>query len=662
MASSNIPGQTELPEYPFLPDDGGEEQRSGYDFMRAIVPHAKKGLIKEQGGVFHSGGEPWLNDAEFLRATEWGEAIKKWGGENISPLGSFESTLPPERQHEMLSLFVYHYQRAQEWKGHFQEPPKNLTPETAEKSIWAVPATAPDVVFRFRPGEEGEMHAKENELSAAGHDFDEKKTDDGSVIIAVHGHRMNVAFLKHPCPHKCNYCGLSKAMDAVKAFEQKHGPITPEMQLRAFQDGLKKTKADEKHPHTIELLNDGSWYHDAEIALETRRLIASDIAGREYVQCFSVESRPEHIAAEKVRDDLSSLRPGQKLKIYMGLETDDHFVSTLVQKEYSWTEFEAAVRMISGMAEEEKRRISITAYNIMKNPFLTEREALEAGVHIEKRVAALSQATGVPIEVKHEPTVVSKGTLQHYFFHQINEKGERLYENLSYFTVAELLARLAEEGLERNAVFGQRDDIDQVQIVAMVPSLKHDLLYSPYDFIAYDAVQNFNGHRDERRFLAEISPAIQNPDGSFTDEFEAWEKKMYPDGKSALRKKLEEISAADPFSKDDLEKAPFSRAVCSLLSELGEDILLQELAGAGELKELSVELEERFKKLSEQFGSKFERVNNMLAVNLTEYDRYQRNTPGAKTMLDPGYQIEVILYRNEIPISVWFYIQNGKAN
>ncbi|OGJ48080.1 hypothetical protein A2344_03975 [Candidatus Peregrinibacteria bacterium RIFOXYB12_FULL_41_12] len=343
-----------------------------------------------------------------------------------------------------------------------------------------------------------------------------------SIATSPDGVRGVIAFAKRPCSYKtdnsgggCTFCNLSIG-------NRDYRDVTTDDQLVALESALATILP--YSPSVIELLPDGSFLNDDELSVDTQIGVMKRLAREPNVKKVAIETRPEFCQADKVRNLVEELREDQSLEIYFGLETTDEFISeTIHNKGYGVEEFKDALCRIAQLDESLRRRINISVYSIIKPGYLSEKEAIASAIKTALDIKALSDDMGIPIMIKFEPAVVSDGTLQGYLYSQ------HRYEPLSYFSVAEVIAKLSEHETQDRAKFGQRDDIDSFSHVAMIPDAANPDMFSSADVVIYNAVQMFNVHRDIRRFTSEIACVIDSP------EFKDWESRVCGDSGSSIR-------------------------------------------------------------------------------------------------------------------------------
>ncbi|MDP3976239.1 MAG: hypothetical protein Q8P95_04985, partial [bacterium] len=199
-------------------------------------------------------------------------------------------------------------------------------------------------------------------------------------------------------------------------------------------------------------------------------------------------------------------------------------------KGYGFKEFKDKLLPLKNLPATLKDRIKLTTYNIVKPPYLNEVRSVQLAVKMVEDIHNFSKnELGMTIEVKHEPTVISDGSQEALLHSQRTPEGKRRFEVLSYFSVAELLAQLIEKKLNHLSKFGQRDDMDSFRDVSMIVSLLAENMFSPFDFMVYNAIQRYNTTRDVKGFLLDIRIPILR-----SEEFQIWEQSFCGKENSAL--------------------------------------------------------------------------------------------------------------------------------
>lgn len=124
-----------------------------------------------------------------------------------------------------------------------------------------------------------------------------------------------------------------------------------------------------KYP-ILNLYNNGSFLNDQEISSHARREILKTINGNSQIKMLVVETRPEFVSEEKIRE-IKVLMPDKHVEVAMGLELKDDLYRTIcINKGFSLQQYEKAAKIIT-------KYVNLRTYILLKPPFLTEREAIE---------------------------------------------------------------------------------------------------------------------------------------------------------------------------------------------------------------------------------------------------------------------------------------------
>ncbi len=514
--------------------------------------------------LFDPEGKPLIPDEEILTMLqESGHQLRE-----CVERGFLRTSLPIDRQLEILEAFVEDAAEANEWRKDAEAAASQENVEDLSKAQWATVATTPPVVFEY------DSHAaaleKEFELHQLGVDC---RVDDNKITVC--GCRVSFAFHKKMCAYKAR-CGAGCRFCMLPAGNIASRNITPDQQVAALDDALERTSKLSNQRTVLEILPDGSFLHKGEVPEKTRVGMMQRVAREPSIQKVAVETRPEYCDPDVVKQLLANLRDDQKLEIYFGLETVDEFIASVIHnKGYGFKEFKDAVRTLLGALDEDERaRLNISVYNIIKPVYLTEEESLDASMQMAEAVNEFSAEVGLPIEVKYEPSVVSKGSFQDYLYHQRDEQSQRRFKPLSYFSVAELIARLSRKGLHNKAKFGQRDDIDNFSVVSMIPQIDDPSMFSQFDFMVYNAVQRFNATRDMRGFLVDMRIAVEN-----APEFTAWEEEVCGGaGQSELSKLIRESFEATPMTTGETGRENFQKRVWKVCDDIEYSADLSDIA------------------------------------------------------------------------------------
>ncbi|MBT8490691.1 MAG: hypothetical protein KJN62_06565, partial [Deltaproteobacteria bacterium] len=393
----------------------------------------------------------------------------------------------------------------------------------------------------------------------------------------------------------------------------------------------------------------GSFLNPEEVPLVTQEGIVKAVAQESEIVQIAIESRPEHISAERITHLLHLLRDEQILEIYIGLETIDPFVlNHIIKKGFTVEQFEGKIdEVATGLPDNLKKKIIISVYHFLNPPYLTEKESIESAITMGKKIREYAQKTNISFSIKYEPAVISKGTFQWYLFEQ------RKYTPPSYFSVAEVVAIAYFEGFSNHIKFGQRDDIDDFQTVASIPSMENPQMLSAFDFVVYNAVQRFNADQDIWTFCADMQLALEN-----APEFQAWENVIYGEsGKSALSRIFAEYKQKD-FSDKHKDRIAFQKKVGKILHTIEYDNpdLSRKLREEGEKGALSIP--ETLRSLFHSAGVRVLQTKKMMF-----FDTGKINDAPALSDTHPDfagateeavYQAEAIIENESgLPQSVW---------
>jgi radical SAM enzyme (TIGR01210 family) len=284
---------------------------------------------------------------------------------------------------------------------------------------------------------------------------------------------------------------------------------------------------------TVEFPCDGSFLNPTEVPSEAAFAVLRELALNARISRVMVESRPEFVHREYIARLLSNLRPDQALEVGIGLETVDPFISLVsIHKGYGAREFEQAVCSLAGFPP-----CRVLAYSIFKPAYVTETEAIDDALSMCRYVVQAGRRLGIDSVVKYEPATVARGTLLDVLYDRPGPDGGRAYSPPQYWSIAELVARLYEEGLANAMRIGAREDMD---LLRAMPAIYHpNGMLSRFDFVLYDAVQQFNAHHSIDMFLADIEPALgdssyQNWRAAVSLDGLALER-LYADREAAIR-------------------------------------------------------------------------------------------------------------------------------
>lgn len=544
-----------------------------------------------------------------------------------------KSQLSLERKQEILKSRFRDWHGWQRYKAEktycdLQNSPNHLK---KDEPLWVSKATTSPSKFFFDTREEGKNFARQLGQQQLSFSLDESKKN-----LTLYGDRLVIAFHKIPCAYLqeggCSFCNLSAMNIGITN-------VTPEHQLKAISTALQEA---DSRTTVVEILPDGSFLNPQEVPLVVQENAMKFISERSNVYRVAIETQPQYCSPQQIRSILAKLRPDQLLELYFGLETIDDWVNVVINnKGYVYQDFQQKIRKLAQeLSLEEKKRLRITTYNFMKPSYLTEQEAFQATCTFVREIAIFSKEVGIPMEVKCEPSVVSEGTLQGYLYGQLNEQGKPRYEIMSYFTVAEVIAKLAEEGLEQWVKFGQCDDIDEFSEIAMIPSINDNTHFAEINFVVYHAVQNFNIQKNLRDFIVYMSLAIKS------DEFIHWEKQLY--------KTTSQRSTLYTITKRALHKNPFSKEEQKLIEHQKNILLaLKKLEYNENIIKTMLKSNTKNIQLTTHVKNIFQQHNiNLLAVTNISVNTFLR-TGYNENFLTQGVQFEVVVETENHPQHIW---------
>lgn len=165
--------------------------------------------------------------------------------------------------------------------------------------------------------------------------------------------------------HGCTMCGhLGKQ-------GRKFDMIPADNFIKQFNDEFAKIDF-KKHP-LLNIFNNGSFLNDREIPRPARIEILKKLGNVPDIKMVVVESRPEYVTEEKVKE-IKELLPGKHVEIAIGLELkNDLYRRICLNKGFTEKCFNIAADIIT-------KHLHLRTYVFLKPPFLTERESMEQAV------------------------------------------------------------------------------------------------------------------------------------------------------------------------------------------------------------------------------------------------------------------------------------------
>lgn len=118
----------------------------------------------------------------------------------------------------------------------------------------------------------------------------------------------------------------------------------------------------------------GSFLDDTEVLPDERANILEQINITEGITNVIIESRPEFVTKEKVKN-IVELLSDKIVNIAMGLESSNDYIrNNCVNKHFTWDDYVRAANII-------KKYCNLRSYVLMKPPFLTESEAINDAIN-----------------------------------------------------------------------------------------------------------------------------------------------------------------------------------------------------------------------------------------------------------------------------------------
>ncbi|MCC7081007.1 MAG: archaeosine biosynthesis radical SAM protein RaSEA [Burkholderiales bacterium] len=175
----------------------------------------------------------------------------------------------------------------------------------------------------------------------------------------------------------------------------------------------------------LNLYNNGSFLNDAEIPAIDRSAILQAIGANPHIRMVVLESRPEFVREEIVRE-LRELLPGKHVEIAIGLETiDDHRRAICINKGFTLRQYDRAAAIVT-------KYLKLRTYVLLKPPFYSEAEAAQDAVATIGHAFAVGSTT-----VSLEPCTIQAYTLSEY----LSACG--LYQAPWLWTIIEVVQRTA---------------------------------------------------------------------------------------------------------------------------------------------------------------------------------------------------------------------------
>lgn len=255
------------------------------------------------------------------------------------------------------------------------------------------------------------------------------------VPARVKGQKTNRVMVFHTtrgCEHAlktggCTNCGFIE-------FSTKGKFVPPEALLEEFESQFSKINFEQEDIKEIDIFTGGSFFDDNEVPPEVRRKMASKIAENKYIKKCFVESRPEFVIEDRVKE-IKDILGNKILEVGIGLETvDDTIRLDIIKKGFTKADFERAVKIL------KKVDVGLLVYILLKPLELSEKEAMEDSIETIEYAFDLGKRVGVNTRIGLEPCFVAKGPK----LEEAYNKGD--YEVVKLWSVIEVLRRTYELG------------------------------------------------------------------------------------------------------------------------------------------------------------------------------------------------------------------------
>jgi hypothetical protein len=258
--------------------------------------------------------------------------------------------------------------------------------------------------YRFISNIQKELHSR-----IPGEEFDTTRvatpTDIRREIFkGVCHNRAVIYLLSNGCEwalnsaHGCTMCG-----HLVKQ-RRKNDHIPAADFIHQFEDEF--AQIDFKKNPLLNLYNNGSFFNERELPPQARMEILKRIDSNPDIKMLVVETRPEFVTAEKLKE-MRMLVRGKHIEVAVGLELKNDFFRRLcLNKGFSLKRYNQAARIITKYGY-------LRTYVFLKPPFLSEKESIEHAVETVLYAFARGSKT-----VSLEACTVQDFTLVKYLFNQ----------------------------------------------------------------------------------------------------------------------------------------------------------------------------------------------------------------------------------------------------
>ncbi|MBZ9570842.1 archaeosine biosynthesis radical SAM protein RaSEA [Methanobrevibacter sp. TMH8] len=190
-------------------------------------------------------------------------------------------------------------------------------------------------------------------------------------------------------------------------------PISADLIIKLFNEQLGKyideIKSDGKNmPIAIKIFASGSFLNSQEVPKKARDEILNIIANIDEIKEVIVESRPEYVN-EEVLKEIFSFIPEKLFEVSMGLESENDFTrEEKINKGFTKEDFEKAVNILAKINDDnDNSYVAKSKAYIFVKPILTsEKEAIDEAI----ATAKYCETVGVN-RVSFCPATIHRGTL-----------------------------------------------------------------------------------------------------------------------------------------------------------------------------------------------------------------------------------------------------------
>jgi len=152
----------------------------------------------------------------------------------------------------------------------------------------------------------------------------------------------------------------------------------------------------------VKLFTSGSFLDPHEIPEPVQHHILKTLS--EHAEKISVESRPEYITEQRLKD-IRNYLSSKTFEIGIGLETSNDFVrENAINKGFTFQQYTTAAELL------HKHKMSVKTYVLLKPPFLTEQDALNDSIQTAHDVAPYTDVISL------NPTNIQRHTVVEYLW------------------------------------------------------------------------------------------------------------------------------------------------------------------------------------------------------------------------------------------------------